>query len=189
MNAKLPTHDVEHLRSVNALLEIALSMPESAREAWMQALPPDQQPPVATLSAMLAHASVETDAFLRRLPEDLLLRASRGSWQQPGEEVGPYRLIKELGAGGMATVWLAERVDGVLQRQVALKLHRTSWGHGLADRMARERQILGALEHPRIARLYDAGVTAAGRPWMALECVFGAPIDRHCEEQKLDVRQ
>src|SRR5262249_4434081 len=106
-----------------------------------------------------------------------------------GDVVGPYRLIRELGAGGMATVWLAERSDGLLSRQVALKLPRTGWGSGLAQRMARERDILGPLQHPRIARLYDAGVTPQGRPWMAMEVVHGVPIDQHCRAQQLDVAQ
>ena len=80
-----------------------------------------------------------------------------------GEVVGPYRLIRELGAGGTATVWLAERADGSLRRQVALKLPRIAWlDRGLAERLNRERDILASLEHPSIARLYDAGVDAAG---------------------------
>jgi len=88
----------------------------------------------------------------------------------------------------MATVWLAERIDGSLQRQEALKLPRSGWAIGLAQRMARERDILASLEHPRIARLYDAGVTAEGRPWLAMEHVVGAPIDLHCKELRLDIR-
>ena len=86
-----------------------------------------------------------------------------------GERVGPYRLIGEIGRGGMGTVWLAERVDGSLKRRVALKLPRLAWGAGLAERMARERDIGALLEHPNIARLYDAGVDARGRPYLAME--------------------
>jgi serine/threonine-protein kinase len=87
----------------------------------------------------------------------------------------------------MGTVWLADRVDGMLQRQVALKLPRTGWAPGLTQRMARERDILAALEHPHIARLYDAGTTPAGRPWLAMERVVGVPIDAHCHAQRLDI--
>ena len=97
-----------------------------------------------------------------------------------GDVIGPYRLISELGSGGMGTVWLAERIDGALQRQVALKLPRSGWTSGLAQRMGRERDILAALEHPRIARLYDAGTTPQGRPWLAMERIDGEPIDEHC---------
>ena len=76
----------------------------------------------------------------------------------------------------MGEVWLAERADGSLKRKVALKLPHVTWAPGLAERFARERAILAALEHPNIARLYDAGVTR-GRPYMALEYVEGQPLD------------
>ena len=78
----------------------------------------------------------------------------------------------------MGTVWLAERTDGMIRRAVALKLPRGAWPRAeLIERMARERDILAALNHPHIARLYDAGVTSGGRPYLALEYVEGRPID------------
>ena len=183
--------DPERLRRVSALLEEVLELPENERSAWLQGLPPEQQVFVPQLSALLARASVETDNFMRRPVAVRIepLGETEPAADQAGDVVGPYRLIRELGSGGMATVWLAQRTDGVLQRQVALKLPSAGWALGLAQRMARERDMLGALEHPRIARLYDAGVTAAGRPWMAMECVAGAPIDAHCSDQALDVSQ
>src|SRR5262249_11318018 len=104
-----------------------------------------------------------------------------------GDRIGPYRLLQQLGAGGMATVWLAERADGALQRQVALKLPHVGWALGLTQRMARERDILATLEHPHIARLYDAGSTASGRPWLAMERVEGEAIDAYCRAQRLDI--
>src|SRR5689334_12681089 len=76
-----------------------------------------------------------------------------------GQRVAGYRLLRLLGQGGMATVWLAERADGQLKRQVAIKLPKASHGSGvLAERFARERDVLAALDHPHIARLIDAGV-------------------------------
>ena len=183
--------DPDRLRRLNALLEVALALPEADRTAWLHALPPEHQPFAAVLGVMLARASVETDTFLRepvRVGFDELAQMDVPP-DQAGDRVGPYRLIRELGAGGMATVWLAERADGVLQREVALKLPRAGWGFGLAQRMARERDILGSLEHPHIARLYDAGSTAEGRPWMAMERVSGVAIDSFCSEANLDVPQ
>src|SRR5688500_12826750 len=135
---------------------------------------------------MLRRAAVETDEFMRA-PAALALDDDEPT-DAAGDTVGPYRLISELGSGGMGTVWLAERIDGALQRQVALKLPRTGLAHGLAQRMARERDILAALEHPRIARLYDAGTTPEGRPWLAMERIDGEPIDDHCTRLQLDVR-
>ena len=106
-----------------------------------------------------------------------------------GAVVGAYRLLRRIGAGGMGTVWLAERADGLLQREVALKLPRGAWLRAdLVARMERERDILSTLEHPNIARLYDAGVTAGGRPYLALEYVDGRSIDEYRAAEALDVR-
>ena len=105
-----------------------------------------------------------------------------------GDVVGPYRLVRPIGVGGMAEVWLAERTDGLMQqRSVALKLPFGPFQGDLAARIAREREILAALDHPHIARLYDAGVAADGQPYMALEYVDGQRIDHWCEERHLDV--
>ena len=82
----------------------------------------------------------------------------------------------------MGAVWLAERADGLLKRKVALKLPLARRSpQRLAQRFARERDILGALEHPHIARLYDAGVAADGQPYLALEYVEGEPITAYCD--------
>jgi serine/threonine-protein kinase len=101
----------------------------------------------------------------------------------------PWRLLRELGEGGMGTVWLAERADGTYRREVALKLPRMSWTRGLAERIARESDILATLEHPHIARLYDAGVDALGRPWLALEYVQGDTIDAWCAARRCGLRE
>ena len=87
----------------------------------------------------------------------------------------------------MGVVWLAERSDGLVKRPVALKLPHHVWQRaGLPERMAREREILAALTHPNIARLYDAGVTAEHRPFLAIEYVEGHPIDTYCRDRRLD---
>ena len=174
---------------MNTLLEQALALPESERDAWLQALPVEHRTLAPMLRAMLIRASVETDTFMRK-PVGLLADAfddeSEAS-EHAGDTIGPYRLLHPIGSGGMATVWLATRADGELRRQVALKLPRSGWTSGLAQRMARERDILAALEHPRIARLYDAGTTPEGRPWLAMERIDGVTIDQHCREHQLDV--
>jgi tetratricopeptide (TPR) repeat protein len=106
-----------------------------------------------------------------------------------GESVGPYRLTRFLAEGGMGTVWLADRADGILQRAVALKLPRGAWaGAESWQRMARERQILASLNHPHIARLYDAGVTGEGQPYLALEYVEGRSLDVYARDMGLDTR-
>ena len=109
--------------------------------------------------------------------------------QDGGLHVGPYRLIRPIGEGGMGSVWLAERTDGLMKRAVALKRPHVSWIGTLTERMARERDILAGLEHPNIARLYDAGVTAEGVPYLALEYIEGAPITAYCNRERLPVRR
>jgi TolB-like protein len=104
------------------------------------------------------------------------------------ELVGPYRLIRLLDEGGMAQVWLAERADGSLKREVALKLPIVLDKRGdLAGRFERERDILAALEHPNIARLYDAGVSPAGLPYLAMEYVRGERLTVWCDAHRVAV--
>ncbi|GJG87801.1 hypothetical protein tb265_29820 [Gemmatimonadetes bacterium T265] len=103
-----------------------------------------------------------------------------------GRQVGPYRLVRELGRGGMGVVYLAERTDVPLR--VALKLVRG--GVAAPDHVARfllERRVLARLAHPHIARLLDAGVADDGTPWFAMEYVDGEPIDRFCDGRRLGV--
>jgi eukaryotic-like serine/threonine-protein kinase len=105
-----------------------------------------------------------------------------------GERVGPYRLLRELGGGGMGSVWLAERADGLMRRAVAVKLPHSWFAPRFLERFARERQILASLTHPNIGRLYDAGVTATGQPYLALEYVDGESLTAYCRRRSLDVR-
>jgi len=104
-----------------------------------------------------------------------------------GSEVGGYRLLRPLGRGGMGSVWIAERSDGALKRKVALKLPRLPWVEGLTTQLVSERDILCALEHPNIARLYDAGLDASGQPFIAMEYIEGESIDVFCDKQTLTI--
>lgn len=181
--------DAERLKRINALLEQGLGLPRDQREAWLAGLTEGERTLALQIKSLLERAT-DDDTFMR-LPVVLDAGSDDNAppQDQAGDTIGPYRLVREIGHGGMGTVWLAERMDGAMQRQVALKLPRTGWALGLAQRMARERDILAALEHPHIARLYDAGTTGAGRPWLAMEHVQGLPIDEHCRTHALDVPQ
>lgn len=106
----------------------------------------------------------------------------------PPPALGAYRLLDEVGRGGMGVVYRAERADGAFDRAVALKLVRG--GFDSADVIARfhtERRILANLEHPNVARLYDAGLADDGRPYLVMELVDGEPIDRYCDTHRLSV--
>lgn len=105
-----------------------------------------------------------------------------------GKRIGPYVIEESLGDGSAGSVWCARRADGRFEGTVAVKLlHRSLIGHAGALRFEREGRILARLEHPHIARLLDAGVTADGQPYLVLERVAGQRIDRHCDALQLDV--
>lgn len=105
-----------------------------------------------------------------------------------GATIGPYRVVRELGRGGMGTVLLAERAEGDFRQLVALKLFRGEPDRGeIIERFRHERRILATLRHPNIAALYDGGATEAGIPYFAMEYVEGEPIDEYCDAHSLTV--
>jgi len=176
-------------RALSELLDHALDLPASARDGWLATLEGE----AATLRPLLADllardARAETGDFIDTLPriDDGPLPSQAGL--VAGALIGPYRLTRELGRGGMGEVWLAERADGLVRRPVALKLPLLAMSRGaLAERLARERDVLASLAHANIARLYDAGF-ADGQPYLALEYVDGVPITRYADAHGLDLR-
>ncbi len=177
---------------VLGLLDVALELDPAARARWLEGLAREEARLAPLLEQLLGvHAQRPADDFMR-VPaiEALGVDAPAAPPLASTDRVGPYRLLREIGQGGMATVWLAERADGLLDRQVALKLPHVSWGAAsFAERMARERNILASLAHPNIARLYDAGLAADGRPFLALEYIDGQPIDSYCAGRGSGVRE
>ena len=184
---------------VNRLLDQALELPFDQRAGWLETLQGDEAMFKDRLRQLLGATAAANDHLPESLNEsrnDSLVHAlQRGpalaGMGEPavGDTVGPWRLLALLGEGGMGSVWRAQRTDASFKREVALKLPRLSWARGLAQRLERERDILATLEHPGISRLYEAGVDALGRPWLALERVPGQPIDRHCSDAALSTRQ
>ena len=177
--------------TLSKLLDEALDLDPAARATWIEGLGATQPELAPVLRKLLAaHASSETTDLLQRLPAFAAEAVSpiHASGLAIGSRVGPYRLKREIASGGMADVWLAERADGAFEREVALKLpHLSRLRRDLAARFARERDILARLEHPHIARFYDAGVTTDGLPYLAIEYVDGQPIIQWCDERKLDI--
>lgn len=114
-----------------------------------------------------------------------LQAATQAGWRE-GMHIAAYRLLRALGQGGMSSVWLAERADGQLKRQVAIKLPLAAHLSGvLAERFSRERDVLAALDHPHIARLIDAGVGESGQPYIVLEYVAGVAITEYATQLSL----
>lgn len=178
------TLDAQAWQRLRALLDQSMALPAEARAAWLASLPPDDAALREPLQRLLSLSEAEAGR-LESLPT---LDHDGPEPLAAGQVIGPYRLLRPLGQGGMAEVWLAEHLQLLQGRQVALKLpFAQSWRSGLAERFARERAILATLSHPNIARLYDAGVDALGRPWLALELVQGQPLDLHCQQAGLEV--
>src|SRR4051812_18418812 len=130
-----------------------------------------------------------TDSF-----EDCAENAASTFWQEGpsrgGQRVGAYVIVRELGRGGMGTVFLAERADGQFEKQVAIKiLNRGADTAEILRRFRGERQILAKLDHPNIARLLDAGTTDDGLPYFIMDYIVGAPVTRFAVAQKLSTRQ
>jgi eukaryotic-like serine/threonine-protein kinase len=108
---------------------------------------------------------------------------------QPLESIGPYRLIRKIGEGGMGQVWLAEQSEPI-HRQVALKLIRPGvYDDALLRRFQAERQSLALMDHPAIAKVFDAGAAPNGQPYFIMEFVPGEPITAYCDRKKLPIRE
>lgn len=116
--------------------------------------------------------------------------AAEAGGLKPGDRVGPWRIVAELGRGGMGSVHLAERDDDEFRARAAIKvIHGGAAGADPVRRFRSERQILAGLQHPHVARLLDGGTTDDGRPWLALEYVEGRPLDVFCDEGRLAVAE
>ena len=162
------------------LFETAIELPTGQRLAFLDEAchgDPEMRHQVGALLGFLDDA--HTDDLFPPLPAEAVGALALG------ERIGPYRILRELGAGGMGVVFLAERED--VGKRVALKLVREG-GLATGDRLRRfllERRVLARLEHPNIARLLDAGFTEHRLPYFAMEYVAGTPIDRYCDERRL----
>src|SRR5262245_60809601 len=127
-------------------------------------------------------------SFLELPATGLDAPAARPS-ESPGTAIGPYKLIEQIGEGGMGTVWMAQQTEPV-KRAVAVKLIKPGMdSKQVLARFEAERQALALMDHPNIARVLDAGATASGRPYFVMDLVKGVPITRYCDEHRLTPRQ
>ncbi|MBX3716713.1 MAG: serine/threonine protein kinase [Burkholderiales bacterium] len=178
----------ETWKQVDPLFSAALGMAPDERGAWLGSLR-ERQPGLAPIveELLATHDRLERATGIETVPR--LAAPPPGDAFAAGETIGPFRLVRPLGRGGMGEVWLAEQADGRVERKVALKLPTIfEAGGARAERFRRERDILAKLEHPNIARLYDAGVTERGQPWLAMEFVQGEPLDAHAAACRLAIR-
>jgi Tfp pilus assembly protein PilF len=179
-----PDRARELLARLAPLVEQALDLAPPDREGWLAALRRDDPGLAAEVEAVLGGE--------RELQESSFLHDPLGPLADPipsleGRRIGAYTVERPLGQGGMGSVWLARRSDGRYDALAAIKLLNLA----LVDRVGsarfrREGSALARLSHPNVARLLDAGVTDAGQPYLVLEYVEGARIDRYCAERRLD---
>ncbi len=177
--------DEARWQRLQALFDALIEIDAAEREAWLDAHEAD--PALRREALALAAADAGADESIT----DRLREAAGELGEQPvsGTRLGPYRLLREIGSGGMGTVFLAERVDAEFDRQVAIKLIRGIATTDARQRLRRERQILADLNHPNIARLLDGGTSEAGQPYLVIEYIEGASITRYCQSADLPRRQ
>ena len=173
-------------RRVEELFEQVIDLPPAARVAELHQACGDNEELRLMVEALL-RSEEDGDEFLREAVAHgaQLLEAP----QVEGRRIGPYQLLRRLGAGGMGEIFLAERADQEYHKQVALKLIRPGFDTArLLGRFRRERQILANLDHPHIARLLDGGTAADGAPYFVMEFIEGEPIDLWCDRRRLGIR-
>src|SRR5438874_6948402 len=179
----------KHWEKVQALFEQALELPETERAKFLeQKCIGDDALRREVESLLDSHASA--GAFI----DERSLFFSEEDFQNgdeavpPGQLIGAYRIVREIGRGGMGAVYLAERADEQYQKQVAIKLIKRGMDTDSVLRHFRnERQILASFDHPNIARLFDGGTTDDGVPYFVMEYVEGLPINEYCSAHGLSV--
>jgi eukaryotic-like serine/threonine-protein kinase len=129
----------------------------------------------------------EAGAFLEHPAAEVAGAASPWIDEQPGATIGYYKLLEQIGEGGMGLVFMAEQLQP-LRRRVALKIIKPGLDtRAVVARFEAERQALALMDHPNIARVFDAGATESGRPYFVMELVRGVPITEYCNERQLDL--
>ncbi|MFY7856815.1 MAG: serine/threonine-protein kinase, partial [Rubrivivax sp.] len=194
-----PTDPSELARLKDLFFAVSDLPDDAARRAWLQAQGVSEglQARVMALMAEDADSTRQgppdvtaarravTEALADALaPEGSATLHQAAARAMVGQRLGPWRLLSPLGAGGMGHVFLAERADGLYQREVAIKLLRGRAHPTALALLARERQILATLAHPHIARLLDGGTTPDGQPYLVMERVHGQRIDHWCETRQ-----
>jgi serine/threonine protein kinase/tetratricopeptide (TPR) repeat protein len=171
---------------VKKLFDAALVLNTNQREALLDTLDPSLRKEVESL---IASHEVSSSFLEQPPPVDSVTITRHKDVEVDDRQIGPYRILSEIGQGGMGVVYEAEQEKPV-HRRVALKLIK--WGMDTKAVIARfesERQALALMNHPNIASVYDAGATGEGRPYFAMELVHGEPITEYCDKNRLTIKE
>jgi len=172
-------------RLIRELFEGASDLPASERPAWIEARSQGNSEVVSSVLRLLKAAGASGETFLA----EPAWKRERAPLQE-GMMIGPYRVLRELGSGGMGVVYLAIRSDEVYRRLVALKVIRPELrANPIKDRFLREREILARLDHPNIARIIDGGATPDGLPYFVMDYIDGQPLDDYCRNNRATIEQ
>jgi eukaryotic-like serine/threonine-protein kinase len=171
---------------VKEILAAALEMQPGERAGFVRQACKGDPVLFAEVESLLAHHN-QADSLLENSPAARLLSLEPSEWT--GRNVGAYKIVRELGEGGMAVVYLGERDDQQFRRRVAIKMLRPGFYTAeIVQRFRNERQTLAALDHPNIVKLLDGGSTEDGLPYLVMDYVEGVPIDEFCRLRELSVR-
>lgn len=182
----------ERYQQIKQLYWEALDRDPAGRSAWLaEACGTDQA--LCAEVEMLLSESAETAPFLETpppLPGFPSLPKRSAADELIGQRIGSYKILREIGQGGMGAVYMAERADEQYRKRVALKLVKRGMDtEEILSRFRHERQILASLDHPNIARLIDGGTTEDGLPYFVMEYIEGQPIDLYCSTHKLNINE
>lgn len=193
MSSRSPELDAQRWRRVADVFAHAVELEPGRREAYLSQTCGNDAELLDYVNGLL-----EADATVETVVEQTIVNTVRDAFaddtsqvaEMRGQMIGPYRVERLLGSGGMGMVYLAQRADEQFDQQVAIKLGR----HRLVDpqtelRLRHERQILADLDHPNIARLLDGGTTEDGVPYLVMEFIDGIRIDTYCDLHRLNVTE
>ena len=164
-----------------------LEIPADQRDAWLTEQCGEDKQLLAEVRSLLKHDARSIDPLEQGV--NLASTEVSSSAQPTAKQIGPYKLLQQIGEGGMGTVWMAEQ-ERPVRRRVALKLVRGEFGSKeTIARFEAERQALAMMDHNNIAKVLDAGTTDSGSPYFVMELVKGIPITQYCDNNKLGISE
>jgi eukaryotic-like serine/threonine-protein kinase len=177
----------ERYQQVKALFQAAMEVTPERRIGFLSAACKGDEELRQEVESLI-HAFDDAGDFIEKPAVEPLPPTLPDNQRSPlsGKRIGPYKIVQEIGHGGMGAVYLAVRADDEVRKRAAIKLVRRGMDtESILRRFRHERQILASLDHPNIARFLDGGTTEDGLPWLALEYVEGMPIDEYCDRHQL----
>ncbi len=188
----MPTPHLPSPIAVEEIFRVAAALPAAERAAYLEATC-EGQPAVRArvermlevggIAALLQHSADET------VPLEIEADLARWKPEEGGERIGNYKLLQQIGQGGFGIVWMAEQIEPV-RRRVALKIIKLGMDtKEVIARFEQERQALAMMDHPNIAKVFDAGVTPTGRPFFVMELVRGIKITEYCDQANLSTAE